>query len=140
MRRIRRDFKEFGRNHSGISATKPVVLADRVRARAELWGDNMGMSDELEQQQQQSQGQVVHKGTGVSASLVVGLILAVLVVILAAQNTRRTSLHFLWWHVRSPLVVIILGTALAGVVVDEFAGLLWRRRRRQLAKERHRRR
>jgi uncharacterized integral membrane protein len=82
----------------------------------------------------------VPTGTGVSASLIIGVVFALGVVILAAQNTAHVGFRFLWWHVRSPLVVIILGTALAGVVLDEVVGVLWRRRRRHRLAERAARR
>jgi uncharacterized integral membrane protein len=72
----------------------------------------------------------------VSAGLIIGVLFGLAVIILAAQNTSHVGFRFLWWHARSPLVVIILGTALAGVVVDEVVGLLWRRRRRRRLAER----
>ncbi|MDP9332265.1 MAG: lipopolysaccharide assembly protein LapA domain-containing protein [Actinomycetota bacterium] len=78
----------------------------------------------------------VPTGTGLSAGLIVGVLFGLAVIILAAQNTAHVGFRFLWWHARSPLVVIILGTGLAGVVLDEVVGLLWRRRRRHRLAER----
>jgi uncharacterized integral membrane protein len=89
------------------------------------------MGDQSEQKQAEL---VPAKGTGFSATLIIGVVVAVLVIILAAQNTGHVRFHFLWWHVRSPLIVIILATALAGIVVDEVGGLFWRRRRRRVTR------
>jgi uncharacterized integral membrane protein len=75
-------------------------------------------------------------GTGISTSLIVGVLLTVAVIILAAQNTTDFRLRLLWWDTHSPLVVIILGSALAGVVLDEVVGLLWRLRRRRHLRQR----
>jgi uncharacterized integral membrane protein len=67
---------------------------------------------------------------GVSATLILGILLPLLVIILAAQNTNEVKFEFLFWDVRSPLVVVILGSALAGLVISQIAALLWRRRQR----------
>jgi uncharacterized integral membrane protein len=81
---------------------------------------------------QQSEAPV--RGAGFSATLAVGIALTVLVIVLALQNTESARIEFLAWEARTPLVVIILVAALAGVVFDELAGLFWRRhRRRQIA-------
>ena len=93
---------------------------------------NCSVGDESEHEP----AEPVPTGTGISAGLIIGVLLGLAVIILAAQNTSHVGFRFLWWHARSPLVVIILGTALAGVVVDEVVGLLWRRRRRRRLAER----
>jgi uncharacterized integral membrane protein len=61
---------------------------------------------------------------------VAGLVVAVVVVAFAAQNTRRTNVHFLAWHVRWPLVVIVAGSALAGAALTGLGGAVRRRRQR----------
>jgi uncharacterized integral membrane protein len=68
--------------------------------------------------------------SGVSATLILGILLPLLVIILASQNTNEVQFEFLWWDVHAPLVVLILGAALAGVVISQIAALLWRRRQR----------
>jgi uncharacterized integral membrane protein len=65
---------------------------------------------------------------GISATVILGVVVPVMVIVLAAQNTATVRFRFLWWHVRSPLVVIILGSALAGVVLEKLGELLWRAR------------
>lgn len=74
-------------------------------------------------------------GTGVSISLVLGLLLGVAVVILAFQNVDDVTVDFLTLRLDAPLVVVILGSVLIGVAFDEVVGVLWRRRRRKRIRE-----
>lgn len=78
----------------------------------------------------------VFRGTGVSAALVVGVVLAILTLIVAVQNTDDVGLDFLFWDVEAPLVAVILAAAIAGVLLDETLGFFWRRRRRRHLAER----
>jgi uncharacterized integral membrane protein len=78
----------------------------------------------------------VFVGTGLFWGLIVGVLLAVAVVILAAQNTGRTTISFLGWDFSTPLIVLILGALLVGVVVDEIFGLVYRKRRRRTLSDR----
>jgi uncharacterized integral membrane protein len=75
-------------------------------------------------------------GTGFFWGLVVGLILATLVIILAAQNTASVTVRFFGWEISTPLIVLILGSLLIGVVLDEIAGVIYRRRKRRILNER----
>lgn len=70
-------------------------------------------------------------GAGFSATLAAGLVVALVVIVLAFQNTENAVVEFLTWDRSMPLVVIILGAALAGVVLDEVGGFFWRHHRRQ---------
>ena len=70
-------------------------------------------------------------GTGLFWGLVVGILLAIAVVILAAQNTGSTTIAFLGWEFSTPLIVVILWTLIVGVVFDELFGLVYRARRRR---------
>ena len=76
------------------------------------------------------------RGTGVSVALVIGVVVSVLVIIVAFQNTDDVGVDFLAWDVEAPLVVVILAAAVAGVLFDEILGLFWRRRRRHQLAER----
>lgn len=78
----------------------------------------------------------VFVGTGLFWGLIVGLILALTVIILAAQNTGTITMSFLGWDFSTPLIVLILGALLVGVVVTELVGLVYRKRRRRTLKER----
>jgi uncharacterized integral membrane protein len=78
----------------------------------------------------------VFVGTGLFWGLIVGVILALAVVILAAQNTGTITISFLGWDFSTPLVVLILGSLLIGIVVDELFGLVYRKRRRRTLRER----
>lgn len=77
----------------------------------------------------------VFAGTGLFWGLIVGVILAVAVVILAAQNTDTATISFLGWDFSTPLVVLILGSLLIGIVLDELFGLVYRRRRRRTLRD-----
>jgi uncharacterized integral membrane protein len=70
----------------------------------------------------------VFVGTGLLWGLIVGVILAVAVIILAAQNTRTPTISFLGWDLSTPLIVLILGSLLIGIVLDELFGLVYRKR------------
>lgn len=69
---------------------------------------------------------------GLGATLLLGLIL----LILAVQNTEDVMVSFLGWDFTFPLFGVAIGAALAAVVLDELIGVIWRRRRRaQLAEK-----
>lgn len=68
--------------------------------------------------------------------LVLFLLLALLVVLFTVQNTQDVELNFLTWEGRYPLALIIIGTILVTVILDEILGLFLRRRRRRRAAER----
>jgi uncharacterized integral membrane protein len=76
------------------------------------------------------------QGTGVSVALVIGVVVTVLAIIVAVQNTDDVGIDFLAWDVDAPLVAVILAAAVAGVLFDEILGFFWRRRRRHHLAER----
>ena len=82
---------------------------------------------------------VVHTqfvGTGVFWGLVVGVILAIVVIGFAAQNTQAATVKAIVWEWSSPLFVVVLISVIMGIVLDEIVGLLFRaRRRRRLAEK-----
>lgn len=78
----------------------------------------------------------VFVGTGLFWGLIVGVILALGVVILAAQNTGTVTISFLAWEFSTPLIGLILGSLLIGIVLDELFGLVYRKRRRRTMRER----
>jgi uncharacterized integral membrane protein len=78
----------------------------------------------------------VFVGTGLFWGLIIGVILAAAVVVLAAQNTDTTTITFLAWDLSTPLIVLILGGLLTGIVLDELFGLIYRKRRRRTLRDR----
>jgi uncharacterized integral membrane protein len=78
----------------------------------------------------------VFVGTGLFWGLIIGVVLATAVVILAAQNTDTSTISFLAWDLSTPLVVLILGALLTGIVLDELFGLVYRKRRRRTLRDR----
>ena len=75
-------------------------------------------------------------GTGLFWGLVVGLLLAVIMIILAAQNTDNTTIRFLGWDFSTPLIAVILAALLVGIILDEVVGLVYRTRRRRTLTDR----
>ncbi|HEX6221130.1 MAG TPA: lipopolysaccharide assembly protein LapA domain-containing protein [Acidimicrobiia bacterium] len=80
--------------------------------------------------------QQVFIGTGLFWGLIVGVVLAIAMIILAAQNTGTATVSFLGWDFSTPLIVIILGSLLIGIVLDELFGLIYRKRRRRTLRDR----
>jgi uncharacterized integral membrane protein len=78
----------------------------------------------------------VFVGTGLFWGLIFGVVLALVVIILAAQNTGTITVSFLGWDFSTPLIVLFLGAFLIGVVVDGLFGLVYRKRRRRTLSER----
>ena len=78
----------------------------------------------------------VFVGTGFFWGLVIGVILTAIVIVFAAQNTASIEVRFLGWRFTTPLIVLILGSLLIGVILDEIAGVVYRRRRRRILNER----
>lgn len=78
----------------------------------------------------------VFVGTGLFWGLIVGFVLAIAVLILAAQNTDAVTVSFLAWEFSTPLIVIILGSVLIGIALDELFGLVHRKRRRRTLSDR----
>lgn len=60
-----------------------------------------------------------------------------MVIVLAAQNTGTITASFFGWDYSTPLIVLILGAFVIGVVVAESFGLGYRNRRRRTLQERH---
>lgn len=78
----------------------------------------------------------IEEKTGIRWSLIAGLILIAAIAVLAAQNTQRVSVNFLGWDGRTPLIAVILGTAIVAILLDETLGFFWRRSRRKRRAER----
>ena len=75
-------------------------------------------------------------GTGVFWGLVIGVILSIIVIVFAAQNTQSATIKTIVWDWSSPLFVVVLISLIIGIVLDEIVGLLYRaRRRRRLAEK-----
>ena len=68
--------------------------------------------------------------------LVFLLLLALLIVVFAVQNTQSVRIQFLVWEGRFPLAIVIIAVVVATIVLDELLGLVFRRRRRKRAAER----
>lgn len=75
-------------------------------------------------------------GTGVFWGLVVGILLAVVVIVFASQNTQSATVKAFAWEWSSPLFVVILISLILGIVLDEIVGLLYRSRKRRRLAER----
>ena len=78
----------------------------------------------------------VFVGTGLFWGLIIGVALAIGVLILAAQNTASITVTFTAWDFSTPLIVLILGAILIGVVFAELFGLFYRTKRRRTQRDR----
>lgn len=63
------------------------------------------------------------------AKLVVAVALVAIVVIFAVQNTNSLDVEFLAWSFAMPRILLMLLSAVIGIVIWELAGLLRRRSR-----------
>lgn len=79
---------------------------------------------------------VEYTGTGFYMGLGATLLLGLILLIFAVQNTDDVSVSFLGWDFTFPLFGIAIGAALVAVVLDELMGVIWRRRRRAQLAER----
>lgn len=75
-------------------------------------------------------------GPGVPWRLAVFLVLAVVVVVFAVQNTQDVELRFLGWTWQLPLAIILLMAVVVSILLDEIVGGLVRRRRLRRRQER----
>lgn len=79
---------------------------------------------------------IEYRGTGFYVGLVVVLLLAVVLLILAVQNTQDVTVSFLGFEFTVPLFAVAIGAVLLAVILDELVGLVWRKQRRIRLEER----
>ena len=70
-------------------------------------------------------------GRGISGELIAGGILAAAVLLLVFQNTTKTRIEWLFFEWRAQLWMLLLVTAVVGIVAAELLGRAIRRRRRK---------
>lgn len=73
----------------------------------------------------------VFLGTGLFWAMILGVLLTVAVIILAAQNTQEITIEFLSWQIATPFIVMVLAVLLIGILLAEIVGLVFRHRRRR---------
>jgi uncharacterized integral membrane protein len=73
----------------------------------------------------------------VSGRLVAVVIVGVLLVVLAAQNSDLARIRLLLWEVDTPLYALVVISALSGAVIAVASGGIWRHRR-QIRTDEHR--
>ncbi len=118
----------------------PEEWTDAEVIDAEIVGDadtSLGVSEAIDTPTRPAEtlppNATVYRGSGFRWSFVFGSLLVVLMLLLMFFNFQEVEFRFFTWKVNAPLAVVILGTALIAVVIDELAGFVWRvRRRRQL--------
>ena len=71
------------------------------------------------------------RGTGLSWTLVLALVMAVAIVVGIIQNSHGVRLDYLVWHGSVPLIAVLLATVVLTVALTSLVGVIWRRRRRQ---------
>ena len=70
------------------------------------------------------------RGTGLSWSLVLALVMAVAIVVGVIQNSHGVQLNYLVWHGSVPLIAVLLATVVLTVALASLVGVIWRRHRR----------
>jgi uncharacterized integral membrane protein len=75
-------------------------------------------------------------GTGVTRYLVAIVVLALLFVVLAAQNSQRVAVDLFVWQPDPPMYAVAFVSALLGALATIVGSAVWRHRRRQLIGER----
>ncbi len=68
----------------------------------------------------------------ISAALVLWLIVAVIAVVFVVQNTRHSTVTFLFWDGDTSIWVVIIIAIVLGVLLDRLATWFMRRRRRRV--------
>lgn len=63
--------------------------------------------------------------------MAIGIVLLVLFAVFAVQNTQTIEMEFLAWTFQVSRITVLLITAAIFIILDQIAGYLWRRRRRQ---------
>jgi uncharacterized integral membrane protein len=69
----------------------------------------------------------------ISASLVVGVIIAVVLLMFVFSNLGEVRVHFLWMDFGFPGFILFLLTVLAGVAIDRIFQWWWPRRKAKRA-------
>ena len=69
----------------------------------------------------------VKKGRG---GVVVASLVAAALIVFVAQNTSDTEVTWLFFDASGSLWIVIIVAAVAGALLSELLGVLWRRRRR----------
>ena len=70
------------------------------------------------------------RGTGLSWTLVLALVVAAAIVVGVIQNSHGVRLDYLVWHGSVPLIAVLLATVVLTVALTSLVGVIWRRRRR----------
>lgn len=73
---------------------------------------------------------VPFEGAGAVAGWVALLLVGGLVTAVVAQNNENAEFTLLWWTLTAPLSVMLLGTVVLTLVVDQLVGALSRARQR----------
>jgi uncharacterized integral membrane protein len=115
----------------------PHMDEDEVNSRHEAPATDHAAIERAEATQRENADErKVFVGTGFFWGLVFGVLITAVVIVFAAQNTASIEVRFLGWRFSTPVIVLILGSVLAGIIIDEVAGLVYRRRKRRILNER----
>lgn len=71
------------------------------------------------------------RGTGIYWRLLLAFVIAIAILVGIIQNSQTIELKYLGWDLRTPLIVVLLGTIVATALAGTLIGVEWRRRRRR---------
>ncbi|HUG75028.1 MAG TPA: lipopolysaccharide assembly protein LapA domain-containing protein [Acidimicrobiia bacterium] len=115
----------------------PHMDKDEVTSHHDSPAADHAASEEAKGARRENAGErKVFVGTGLFWGLMFGVLFTAAVIVFAAQNTASIEVTFLVWQFATPIIVLILGSVLAGVIIDEVAGLVYRRRKRRVLTDR----
>lgn len=84
---------------------------------------------------EESDTHVEYRGTGFYVSVALIIITAAILLVFAVQNAHEVEINFLAFDATVPLFAVVIGAALATVVLDQLIGLVWRRHKRHRLEE-----
>jgi uncharacterized integral membrane protein len=79
---------------------------------------------------------IEYRGSGFYVSVLLLVILGIVLLVFALQNTADVTVTLLGADLEVPLFGVAIGAGLVTLIIDQLVGLVWRRQRRQRLEDR----